>query len=129
MRRRIAVHLLTLAAFIAAVLPAPARALGIVSRSCAPLGTHESITVDWHFQPHYLKTVSFHYLSGFLLHAVQSENNSDDGWIFGWRAYAGYLGKEFRHGEFIGQHYAYAAGVIAFLGTSTATDCKLRQWG
>lgn len=39
-------------------------AVGKVSRSCAPFGAQESITVDWTFTPHQLWTASQHYRNG-----------------------------------------------------------------
>lgn len=107
----------------------PAHALGIVSRSCGPVGAQESVTVDWHFRPHYLKTFSIHYRNGGFLHTASSADDGGAQWRLGWRSYAGHFGSEFWHGKVIGQHYAYRSGVISYLGNSYASNCNLREWG
>lgn len=101
----------------------PANALGTVSRSCAPFGAQESVTVDWLFQRHTLWTSSSHYRNGIFLHTTTS-----NGWESTWRSYAGHLGSEFWYGRVIGAHYISERGVISFLGNSYATDCNLREW-
>jgi len=106
-----------------------AHALGIVSRSCAPVGAQESVTVDWHFRPHYLWTTSTHYRNGVFLHTAGAADEGGPAWHLGWRAYAGHFGSDFWYGRVIGRHYAYRAGMVSFLGTSQATDCNLDQWG
>jgi hypothetical protein len=116
-------------ALVLSALAPPVQALGIVSRSCAPFGAQESITVDWHFSPHYLWTASIHYRNGFLLHTVNSSGDGNGGWSYDWRSYAGHFGTEFWYGMVIGQHYEYRGGFVSFLGNSRAGDCNLSEWG
>lgn len=104
-------------------------ALGIVSRSCAPVGAQESISVDWGFVRYNLWTASSHYRNGTLLHTTNTVYNSGavGGWEYTWRSYAGH-GFEFWYGLVIGHHYK-RSGFVSFLGNSFAGDCNLLQWG
>ncbi|HWW06520.1 hypothetical protein [Collimonas sp.] len=108
-----------------------ALALGIVSRSCAPAGAQESISVDWGFKKNLLWTASSHYRNGAILHTTNTVNNagSQNGWEYTWRSYAGHFGSEFWYGSVVGHHWRNDSGFISFLGNSYASDCNLRQWG
>lgn len=103
-------------------------ALGIVSRSCAPAGAQESISVDWGFVPYDLWTASSHYRNGFL-HTINTVANAGavGGWEYTWRSRAGHWG-EFWYGQVVGYHYK-RSGFVYFLGNSFAADCNLAQWG
>jgi len=105
-------------------------AIGKVSRSCAPAGAQESITVDWTFTPHQFWTASSHYKDGAFLHTTNTVNNSGaiGGWENTWRSYAGHFASEFWYGAVIGYHYK-RLGLVSFLGNTVATDCNLTQWG
>lgn len=97
---------------------------GRVSRSCAPLGAQESITVDWTFASRWYWTASQHYRNGILLHVPNS------GWANTWRSYAGHFGSEFWYGFVQGFHYDWDPRWGGrFLGGSIASDCNLGQWG
>jgi len=104
--------------------------IGKVSRSCAPFGAQESITVDWTFTPHQFWTASSHYKDGAFLHTTNTVNNAGaiGGWENTWRSYAGHFGSEFWYGTVIGYHYK-RLGLVSFLGNTVATDCNLTQWG
>ncbi|MCU7937527.1 MAG: hypothetical protein KZQ99_22165 [Candidatus Thiodiazotropha sp. (ex Dulcina madagascariensis)] len=103
---------------------------GKVSRSCAPFGAQESVTVDWTFQPHSLWTASQHFKNGSFLHTINTTSNSSStgGWEYTWRSYAGHFGTEFWYGAVIGHHYK-RNGLVSFLGNTSATDCNLSEWG
>ena len=105
--------------------------LGIVSRSCAPVGAQESISVDWSFNSHLLWTASQHYKDGAFLHTINTTSNSGStgGWEYTWRSYAGHFGSEFWYGMVIGHHYKRNGGLVSFLGNSIAYDCNLSEWG
>lgn len=105
-------------------------AVGKVSRSCAPFGAQESITVDWTFTPHQLWTASSHYRNGSFLHNTNTTVSSGNigGWQTTWRSYAGHFASEFWYGVVIGHHYR-RSGFVYFLGNTVASDCNLSQWG
>lgn len=107
-----------------------ALALGKVSRSCLAAGAQESITVDWRFNPYWLWTASSHYRNGVILHTINTTRGGvTSGWDYTWRSYAGHLGTEFWYGTVIGYHYSSYQGFITSLGTTTASNCNLSQWG
>ncbi len=96
---------------------------GWVSRSCAPVGAQESITVDWTYQSNRYWTSSNHYRGGVLLHSLWS------GWQVTWRSYAGHFGSEFWYGTVVGYHWTADYSKVRMLGVSQAVDCNLSHWG
>jgi hypothetical protein len=120
-----------LSCIVATSLAAPpaAQALGIVSRSCAPAGAQESITVDWGFVVYSLWTASSHYANGAFLHTINTVPNTGSlgGWENTWRSRAGHFG-EYWYGNVIGYHYKRTP-IVAFMGNSYASDCNLAEWG
>ncbi|WP_141111242.1 hypothetical protein [Chromobacterium haemolyticum] len=104
-------------------------ALGIVSRSCAPFGAQESISVDWSGRSYSLWTASSHYRNGTWIHNTNTRVYGGDGWQDTWRSYAGHFGSEFWYGSVVGHHYRNQSSYISFLGNSSAVDCNLSQWG
>jgi hypothetical protein len=123
------IHILLLLALL--VSSQNSFSLGIVSRSCAPFGAQDSITVDWGFTPYLLWTASQHFRNGAFLHTVNTTSNagSTGGWEYTWRSYAGHFGTEFYYGTVIGHHYKRNGGLVSFMGNSHATDCNLSEWG
>ena len=116
-------------AAVLGLLASDAKALGIVSRSCAPLGAQESVTVDWTFKKYMLWTASTHYRNGMFMHTTNTVGKGVNGWEYTWRSYAGHFGTEYYYGLVVGNHYGNDRGWYIFYGTSQASDCNLRQWG
>lgn len=106
-----------------------ARALGFVSRSCAPFGAQESISVDWGLKNYWLWTASSHYRNGIFLHNTNTVSKGNNGWEFTWRSYAGHFRSEFYYGRVVGHHWGNDRGWFIFYGNTEAVDCNLRQWG
>lgn len=99
----------------------------VVSRSCAPAGTQESITYK-PFAHRWLWTASVHYdAQGNFLHTVNTvvASPKTDGWQDTWRSWAGHFASEFWYGKVIGSHWAFADGVRYPLRYTEAVDCNI----
>ena len=112
---------------------------GTVSRSCAPFGAQESVSVYWSACPVFfpktalLWTASAHYdANGVWLHNINTVARSPktNGWEITWRSYAGHFGSEFWTGRVVGYHYIKDEyGIERFIENSEARDCNLSNWG
>ena len=99
----------------------------VVSRSCAPAGTQESITYK-PFDHRWLWTASLHYdAKGNFLHTVNTiaAAPKTNGWQDTWRSWAGHFASEFWYGKVIGSHWAFDKGVPHALWYTEARDCNI----